>query len=466
MILKLELNTLIENGCSLEVATELLKTETTCTYQCNEGNFYVSKENNKVYTSTDFYRKVYFENGSLDFPYNCTELIPDYFNLALIDFMQKQKTVLGVLFDEAKQFEKFKIKEIERIEERITSQKEFLNKMKHHKFKSKENDIEICESYIDFLHTKEYKPQDPKENISNYFDAYSQSIFNGFYKRNEDKSINENYLGNFFDDWNKRTDKFLFERETLKPIYKDLCLFNRRLSMLFDEIIGLFKVVDGYKKTQEPNCHTQLYLKLEAIKRFLSSVEFCCTSINILIENDDKKSAILMKKNCSRHFIQCIDNLKLFEIYIDKTPLKADFENALSNIENSIDYKELQHLTDKPQQVEAVIPDEKYKMQNLFKVGLLFATGQMNEFFTVNNQNETIINVGLSAPKIETQIKNNLDISVNHKYILASLNNYKTGENKNKNIFNNLDMMTKIINHCENQKINIEPFFISRLPPE
>ncbi|WP_396178992.1 hypothetical protein [Flavobacterium sp.] len=358
MILKLELNSLIENGCSLEVATELMETKTTGTYNWNEGNFYVSKENNKVYTSTDFYRKVYFENGSLDFPYNCTELIPDYFNLALIDFMQKQKTVLGVLFDEAKQFEKFKIKEIERIKERITSQKEFLNKMKHHKFKSKENDIEICESYIDFLHTKEYKPQDPKENISNYFDAYSQSIFSDFYKRNEDKSINENYRGNFFADWNKRTDKFLFERETLKPIYKDLCLFNRRLSMLFDEIIGLFKVVDGYKKTQETNYHTQLYLKLEAIKRFLSSVEFCCTSINILIEDKQTENAILMKKNCSRLFIECIDSLKEFKIYIDKTPLKADFENALSNIEKSIDFNELKYLQDKPQQPEAVIPDE------------------------------------------------------------------------------------------------------------
>jgi len=39
MILKLELNTLIENGCSIKVATELMETKTTLSLQCNEGKF-------------------------------------------------------------------------------------------------------------------------------------------------------------------------------------------------------------------------------------------------------------------------------------------------------------------------------------------------------------------------------------------------------------------------------------------
>ena len=52
------------------------------------------------------------------------------------------------------------------------------------------------------------------------------------------------------------------------------------------------------------------------------------------------------------------------------------------------------------------------------------------------------------------------------KIILASKNNYKEGENKVKNIFNNLDMMNKIIDHCKAKKIEIDPYFISRLPIE
>ena len=113
-------------------------------------------------------------------------------------------------------------------------------------------------------------------------------------------------------------------------------------------------------------------------------------------------------------------------------------------------------------QPEAVKPDEKYKTQNLFKVGLLFATGKMNKYFTINNLNEIVLNNGLSPLKIAKELGN----PSFEKNILASKNNYKTGENKNKNIFNNLDMMNKLISDCEAKNIPVEPYFISRLPTE
>lgn len=224
MILKLELNTLIENGCSIKVATELMETKTTLSLQCNEGNFYVSKEKNMVYTGIDFYRKLYFEDGDLRFPYNCTELIPDYFDFALIEFMQKQKTVVGVLFNEAKQFEKFKIKEIERTKERITSQKEFLNKMKHYKFKSKENDIEICESYIDFLNLKEYKPQQLEAVIP---DEVKKEPHNNIFVDNSFE-IWQKMFEEFNIDASKRTDlDFMFEIMKYNGlIYENIGLMN------------------------------------------------------------------------------------------------------------------------------------------------------------------------------------------------------------------------------------------------
>ncbi|MNG02054.1 hypothetical protein D3C84_850610 [compost metagenome] len=84
----------------------------------------------------------------------------------------------------------------------------------------------------------------------------------------------------------------------------------------------------------------------------------------------------------------------------------------------------------------------------------------MNKYFTINSKNNEIVSNGLSPLKIANELEN----PSFEKYILASKNNYKTGENKNKNIFNNFDMMTKIIDHCIAEKLEIDPYFESRLP--
>lgn len=105
--------------------------------------------------------------------------------------------------------------------------------------------------------------------------------------------------------------------------------------------------------------------------------------------------------------------------------------------------------------------DEVYKNQNLFNVGLLFATGQMNKYFTVNNINITVMNLGFSAPKIAKELNN----QKSEKWILASLNNYAVSNvNGHKNIFNSYNMMTKIIEHCKMNNIEVDPYFLSRLP--
>jgi hypothetical protein len=270
-IFDLTFQNLVDYGLSIEHTSELLNTKGKYQLKCNEGNFFVSEEDKKVYTGIEFYRKTYFENGSLRFPYNCPDLVNEYFDLALTEFLENQKTILGKLFNKNDQYDKFILKEIERSQQRIKSQKEFLSKNKHHTFKSKENDIQICETYIHFLKSKS------------------------------------------------------------------------------------------------------------------------------------------------------------------------------------------------PQQPETSNPDEAYKNQNLFKVGLLFAKGEMNKYFKVNSKNKTVMNYEFSAPKIAKELGNN---SYN-KYILSSINNYTTDkENGNKNIFNSFDMMTKIISHCEVNNIPVDAYFKSRLPIE
>ncbi len=143
-------------------------------------------------------------------------------------------------------------------------------------------------------------------------------------------------------------------------------------------------------------------------------------------------------------------------------PQKIFLESKRKSIKEQLKIDRLKNKQNPPQQTETSKPDMVYKNQYLFKVGLLFATGEMNKYFTVNSIHATVMNSNYTAPKIAKELGND---SYN-KYILASINNYTDKENGNKNIFNSLDMMTKIILHCETENIPVDAYFKSRLPIE
>lgn len=101
-----------------------------------------------------------------------------------------------------------------------------------------------------------------------------------------------------------------------------------------------------------------------------------------------------------------------------------------------------------------------FKNKILFKVGLLFADGSMEKYY---NHNKTGIKEGYSASKIAEELG---DKSYN-KFILASMNNYPpSNSNANKNIFNSLDKMRKIMTHCNELQIEVIEDFTKRLPLE
>jgi hypothetical protein len=150
-VFDLTIENLLRNGCNEQEANKLFNTTGSCTYRWNIGNFYVSKLENKFYTGIDFHRKVNFNNGSLLFPVNCPDLIPEYYNLALYEFLQKQKKSLGLLYNEVNQTEKFISNEIKRSVDIIDNAKESFLKRTQHKFESKELLVNVYESYIYFL---------------------------------------------------------------------------------------------------------------------------------------------------------------------------------------------------------------------------------------------------------------------------------------------------------------------------
>jgi hypothetical protein len=102
----------------------------------------------------------------------------------------------------------------------------------------------------------------------------------------------------------------------------------------------------------------------------------------------------------------------------------------------------------------------KYKSSLWFKVGLLFARGELNKYY---NQNKTGFKSGYSAPKVAAELGNDKY----DKNILATVNNYpKENSNAVKNIYNSKDKMDKIINHCNDNNTVIDEYFLSRLPLE
>jgi hypothetical protein len=91
-----------------------------------------------------------------------------------------------------------------------------------------------------------------------------------------------------------------------------------------------------------------------------------------------------------------------------------------------------------------------YKDESWFKVGLLFAKGEMAKF-----QLNERMHPDWSAPKIAKE----LNLPNCEKYFLGTLNEYKLGS---KNIFNNLNNLSKIIEHCKTNEILICKKFIDK----
>lgn len=100
------------------------------------------------------------------------------------------------------------------------------------------------------------------------------------------------------------------------------------------------------------------------------------------------------------------------------------------------------------------------KRMHWFKVGLLFAKGDMDKY---RRENNTIIE-GYTFPKIAEEV--GLD-KFSRPYINATFNNYnKSNSNSDKNVYNDRDKMLSIIEHCKSEGIEVTSDFIKSLPPE
>lgn len=154
MILDLTIENLLKSGCNEAEANEIFNS-TGGDYRWPDITCFVSRLENKFYTGIDFYRKVNFNNGCLGFPINCPDLIPEYFDLALTEFLKKQSELLGVMYNNEKQTKNFILLEIERSKFIIIDANKPPLKRTIISFEKQRVIKNVYEAYIDFLEAKD-----------------------------------------------------------------------------------------------------------------------------------------------------------------------------------------------------------------------------------------------------------------------------------------------------------------------
>lgn len=153
----------------------------------------------------------------------------------------------------------------------------------------------------------------------------------------------------------------------------------------------------------------------------------------------------ILKKVEREHLSKVYERINL--LYLDGKDEQAK-EYEILNLPNSfIDNLriELENFIPKIKELEP-----KYKTENKFKCGMLFATGKMNDYFKINSSNQIIKTTDLSAPKLAKLF----DDEVHEKYILAALSD------NNKSVFRDYKMMKNIVEHCNNNSIVIDANFM------
>ena len=92
MVFELTKENLQNFGFDEENITKLLTWDNYAMFLFNDTCYYFATNiEKKIYTDVDAWQKKYFQNGNIAFPLEYPDLIPEYFDLAFKEFLEKQK---------------------------------------------------------------------------------------------------------------------------------------------------------------------------------------------------------------------------------------------------------------------------------------------------------------------------------------------------------------------------------------
>jgi hypothetical protein len=247
MIQELTKDNLLKCGLSKDETENLLNAEHGYQYQTNSGNFYISQNDRTFYTGVDFWRQVSFNNGEIKMPYGCPDLIPEYFELALVEFLNTE----NLLLDENEKFDEFISIEIKKAEKRMEILKKESFKNDEWRFEFKENQYDTNRYYITFLKRQTFKPEKSEpyqiskedifemqnnlitniniEDVFKHFEILTKTTNkqNKFYLRNEQLLI---FIKSTFVDLKPLKQDFnckTFVKKNIRKVFYDFYLHNK-----------------------------------------------------------------------------------------------------------------------------------------------------------------------------------------------------------------------------------------------
>ena len=142
----------------------------------NEYGMHLSNEvfacsvNRKIYTEKDYYTRTYNENSKPIFPFRILELIPDYYDACLKQFLNAKQKLLGKIFNELLEKNEF-------IKSQINDSEEIIN---YYSDRYK-NSLEKFEKFPTVVGRKAYKvwlenlPPQQTETKTNEINTFRKS---------------------------------------------------------------------------------------------------------------------------------------------------------------------------------------------------------------------------------------------------------------------------------------------------
>ncbi|NGY38864.1 hypothetical protein FQU23_015275 [Flavobacterium sp. XN-5] len=275
--------------------------------------------------------------------------------------------------------------------------------------------------YNDILKT--VIPEQPQQDneIDIYLKSYNESHFDEvMIKRNEDGTPNNIYLGNNFNEWLTNIDRNLLANKSYDAETQDkLSAYNKYLLFLAQDLIGLYKAVSGYEKTNNLSFITSIHIQENKVLQSLKSIKFYDEIVKHYSRNKQFQKANDIKDYCISLFDNCVYNLNdVLTIDIYKSPLKTHFEDVKTDLKNSINFKDLKILKDLSE-IKFEIPTQDYKKSSLVNNGNITLKGIYQPIVFTLKEYESIY-----ESRLLEHLKIHIDYDVNH-FILEDISHYK-----------------------------------------
>ncbi|MDI1257118.1 MAG: hypothetical protein PSV16_13570 [Flavobacterium sp.] len=199
------------------------------------------------------------------------------------------------------------------------------------------------------------------------------------------------------------------------------------------------------------------------LKVFASPIPFIDTIYKdlyyIFSEDENLTRASLGDFYFEKYLNQVNENLLYIEAelakYADRKNLAGDEQDYLFYHKKFLENRIEELMVENDHSKIRTVKGKAYENHAWFKVGVILATGEMEQYYTANRKD---IKAGYTAPKIAAELGD----KKYEKYILATMKRYpKSNTNWDKNIYNSPEKMKKIINYCqENHLAIIQEFTI------